>query len=153
MNFNRIKENVKENENGCWIWQRSCNSSGYGQLWENKKFWFAHRYALSCKTIVSSEDVVRHLCHNRKCVNPDHLAIGTHLDNYRDSLEVHAEKAAKLRKEWIVNGINHGTIKNASLKTGLSESSLVKYTCKETRIFDIEAYRIGCKKANVTPRV
>lgn len=33
--------------------------------------------------------VVRHLCNNRRCLNPDHLAIGTHADNVRDRVMSH----------------------------------------------------------------
>lgn len=28
---------------------------------------------------------VRHLCHNKACINPDHLVIGTHRENQRDN--------------------------------------------------------------------
>jgi hypothetical protein len=31
--------------------------------------------------------VIRHRCDNGRCINPDHLIIGTHADNKRDSLE------------------------------------------------------------------
>jgi hypothetical protein len=30
--------------------------------------------------------LVRHLCHNRKCCNIEHLAIGTQAQNYQDNL-------------------------------------------------------------------
>ncbi|WP_282058801.1 HNH endonuclease [Lentibacter algarum] len=35
--------------------------------------------------IPSSEDVVRHKCHNRRCINPMHLTHGTQLDNVNDT--------------------------------------------------------------------
>lgn len=30
----------------------------------------------------------RHLCHNARCINPDHLTWGTHIDNMQDSVAV-----------------------------------------------------------------
>ena len=33
----------------------------------------------------SSDEVVRHQCHNRRCINPDHLLIGSKADNLRDN--------------------------------------------------------------------
>ena len=37
--------------------------------------------------IVSRDQVVRHRCHNRRCINPDHLVLGTQADNKRDDWE------------------------------------------------------------------
>ena len=37
--------------------------------------------------IASRDRVVRHRCHNRLCVNPDHLEIGSQADNKRDDWE------------------------------------------------------------------
>lgn len=35
----------------------------------------------------SFEDVVRHTCHNRNCIRPDHLISGTRAENYQDEQE------------------------------------------------------------------
>ncbi|XHY14232.1 hypothetical protein NeNHUV3_15110 [Nereida sp. NH-UV-3] len=35
--------------------------------------------------IPSSDDVVRHKCHNRRCINPLHLTHGTQRDNLNDT--------------------------------------------------------------------
>ena len=32
----------------------------------------------------SRDEVIRHRCHNRRCLNPDHLEPGTQADNKRD---------------------------------------------------------------------
>lgn len=37
--------------------------------------------------VASRDDVVRHRCHNRRCINPDHLVLGTQADNKRDDWE------------------------------------------------------------------
>ena len=36
---------------------------------------------------MSFAEVVRHRCHNRNCINPDHLDIGSRADNKRDDWE------------------------------------------------------------------
>lgn len=43
-------------------------------------------YAERCGTIPDGH-VVRHLCHNRGCVNPEHLETGTQKENMRDMTE------------------------------------------------------------------
>ena len=39
------------------------------------------------KEIAGRDQVVRHLCHNRLCLNPHHLTLGTQADNKRDDWE------------------------------------------------------------------
>lgn len=152
MKISRIVQNVIIDNNGCWIWQKSCNSAGYGQLTENKKYWLAHRYAYACvNSNLNDNLVIRHICHNTKCCNPDHLVLGTQKDNYHDSIEKHKEADSKKRSIWIINNITYTTIRDASEKTGISQNSLTKYTING--VFDINSYRLGCKKANVKPKV
>lgn len=37
--------------------------------------------------VPSDDDVVRHKCHNRRCINPVHLTHGTQLENINDTRE------------------------------------------------------------------
>lgn len=64
----------------CVIWPHAKNKAGYGITWFNNKWGYAHRAAINAKP----NKVVRHVCDNPSCVNPEHLKIGTHKDNSQD---------------------------------------------------------------------
>ena len=69
----------------CWEWQASLFWTGYGQATHFCKEVLAHRvsYAFANGEIPDGLFVL-HSCDNRKCVNPAHLSLGSHVDNMRD---------------------------------------------------------------------
>lgn len=78
----------------CWEWQGSCNNSGYGTAWRNKKCYVAHRVAAVLAGIItelaaprkkSAKTFVLHKCDNRKCCNPFHFFLGSYSDNQKDA--------------------------------------------------------------------
>ncbi len=90
-----ILDRVVEDENGCWIWQKSKHDHGYGQLgvWPYTTHVLAYRLWKGIP-----EGVVRHVvCNNPPCCNPDHLKDGTHQANWWDSELSHRESMAKHR--------------------------------------------------------
>lgn len=75
-------------ESGCWEWtgSRSHSGTGYGLMrWLDFKLESAHRISYSLhRGPIPEKAHVLHLCDNKKCVNPDHLYLGTHSDNIKD---------------------------------------------------------------------
>lgn len=77
----------------CWLWIGGLFVSprgGYGEFWHNGKVRRAHRFSYEFfvgpiepgKLVLHKEE-----CNNRRCVNPNHLYLGTHIDNVRDRLK------------------------------------------------------------------
>jgi len=70
---------------GCIEWGGSLNHSGYGRVTYNGHRQLAHRVSFFEATGVDpTGKVVMHVCDNRKCINPDHLELGTQTDNSKD---------------------------------------------------------------------
>lgn len=89
-----MKNRTKQSD-GCWEWTSTLHKVGYGkvQSWLHSSR-YAHRamYSLAVAPIQSGMYVL-HACDNRKCINPDHLWLGTHAENQQD-------KKAKGRHNW-----------------------------------------------------
>lgn len=69
----------------CWIWIAGRDKDGYGIFQIEGSAVKAHR--LSYQLANGSFDrklLVLHSCDNPSCVNPDHLSLGSSLDNARD---------------------------------------------------------------------
>lgn len=69
----------------CWEWTNCVQANGYGRIRHDGRTQYVHRvaYQLAKGEIAPGKDVC-HSCDNRRCCNPDHLFLGSRLDNMRD---------------------------------------------------------------------
>lgn len=97
--WSRVKKQV-----GCWEWQGSTNSTGYGSLTFHGKAGTAHRVAAFLSGIVSDIQApkdrrgvgfILHSCDNRRCCNPAHMRVGTYAEN---QLEAYARRRRRSYK-------------------------------------------------------
>lgn len=79
----------RKTDDECWEWLAGRNSAGYGKFrvgGASGRMTYAHRVAWELTHgKIPDGLIVRHKCRG-KCVNPNHLELGTHADNSADSL-------------------------------------------------------------------
>lgn len=100
----RFMERVYPEPNcGCWLWSGTASGkpgAQYGRLVFKGRPILAHRraYELFVGPIPKAKNknepgLILHKCNNTYCVNPDHLVLGTHRQNFdqcrNDSREIH----------------------------------------------------------------
>lgn len=121
----------------CVLWQGAKNKAGYGVTWFKNKWEYAHRAVANAR----KGDVVRHICDNPSCVNPDHLQIGTHKDNSQDM--VNKNRQVKGSKSHLAK-LNEDTVRQIKLCNGLMSSRKCagRFNISKTNVLDIWHNRI-----------
>lgn len=119
--IDRLMDRVREDENGCWIFEGYRNKDGYGGIHDGGRWKRAHRVSYEhFNGTIGSGLVLDHMCFVRACVNPDHLRTVTHKQNMEHRHGSHKNSTTgvrgvyrdeRCRKPWYVvvghNGKNH----------------------------------------------
>ena len=88
---NKIKpvSEYRVNQSGCWVWNGTRYTNGYGRKSQNGTSVRAHRvYYEKFKGPIPDGLQIDHLCRVRLCVNPTHLEAVTHEENGRRGIFV-----------------------------------------------------------------
>jgi hypothetical protein len=115
--------------NDCWNWQAGMDKRGYGYFSFNKKCEYAHRVSMILNNHNIDDLCVLHKCDNPKCVNPNHLFIGTYDDNNKDCADKGRAKnhhQRKLTKEQVayVRACNDKTHRELANEFSVGQSTI-----------------------------
>lgn len=83
----RIRAKCIVTERGCWYWPGHVTLKGYGQTtYPRRGNVMIHRqmYKSWHQVELTFEQQVCHSCDVTRCCNPDHLWLGTNVDNHKD---------------------------------------------------------------------
>jgi hypothetical protein len=121
----------------CWLWIGGRNASTQGRFAYSKtRVGLASRYSWELHYGAIPEGLeVCHRCDTPACVRPDHLFLGTHLDNMRDSVakgrnytpKLSAEKVREIRERFA-----HGESKNSLSKAYGVARSVIRGVVNQT---------------------
>lgn len=126
----------EEDANGCF----NCKShrldrDGYGRIDRGGRELLLHRYVYSITfgIILEPGMVVRHKCDNPSCINPEHLELGTQLENMQD--KILRNRPTKRRHRLTVQeqkeiAESELTIPQLAIKYDVSHSTIVKAKAK-----------------------
>ena len=157
----------EKSQTGCWLWIGACIPNGYGFVTIDHKNYPAHHVSWMLYRGPLPKDpyiFVLHICDVRNCVNPDHLFLGTQLENLVD-----ASQKGRISRTHQVSGENASNAKltmvdvleirkaeglvsqqNLAADYGVSESTIWRVLHRRTYTEDLYATKTVGKRTKPT---
>ena len=116
----RIDRNsIPEPNSGCHLWTGGYDNRGwpfkdYGRIWVKGRTIAAHRVAWEAVNGPIPDGMcVCHKCDTPRCVNPEHLFLGTHKENTRDM--INKGRNAPIRERHMGEKSHHAKLTEAQV--------------------------------------
>jgi DNA-binding CsgD family transcriptional regulator len=110
----------------CWSWLGSLDRRGYGQFsvvdsQRPRRMVRAHRFAweLAHESVPATDDIL-HLCGNRACVRPDHLAVRSPDAQQRRP----TPRQLEVLRRWAALGMRRGAPRQIASEMGIASRSV-----------------------------
>lgn len=128
----RLFKKIKKTKT-CWLFTGHRDKNGYGKIsFYPGKSSLAHRASFLIANSTMREDlVVCHKCDNPSCVNPDHLFLGTQLENMRDMIQKGRDRK-KQKPKYCKNG-HEFKIENTYIRVHRASGGRACKTCNAIR--------------------
>jgi hypothetical protein len=133
----------KKSADECWLWIGAFDKDGYGQMRDgirkiqDRGHKFSYRLHFG---VIPKNMCVCHKCDNPSCVNPNHLFLGTALDNQKDKMA--KNRHAKGESQ------GHSKLTNEQISQIRSRANDdYKVLCSEFNIVPSTVYRIWHKES------
>lgn len=132
-----------EKTDTCWNWTAYVTKRGYGRFWNDGERRFTHRlsYAWTIGPIPDGMQV-DHMCHNRRCVRPDHLRLATHKENQENRGGAQANSKTGVRgvyprlgKSGFVGCVRHEGKRHYVGSFATIEEAAAAVTAKRNQLF------------------
>jgi len=136
----RIFDRVEHGPGNCWLYTGGLQSSGYGIVSLNGKSVGTHRLAYELKVGPIPDGMcVLHRCDVRRCINPDHLFLGSKGDNNTDRKTKgrNSNRRGERNQSAKLNATSIKEIRELYAKGGISQRRLAEQ-------FGVSQQQISC---------
>lgn len=82
----------------CWLWTGSISKCGYGKHWMDGAHQYAHRVSWTdANGPIPHGMQIDHICHEGRCVNPQHLRLATQGQNRQNPAGTRSDSKTGVR--------------------------------------------------------